>query len=159
MISEERIIMYKTILVALDGSEAADHALQSALDLASKYSANLVLVSVVHYVPVPLWSYPLGASGVPSGIAGSYYTELKTNHEKILKEAQKQAQKLQPTLEVTTKLVEGRPSDMIVKIAKTNPVNLIVIGHRGLGGIKGFFLGSVSNRVADEAECPVLIVK
>jgi nucleotide-binding universal stress UspA family protein len=34
-----------------------------------------------------------------------------------------------------------------------------VIGSRGLGGIKGFFLGSVSDRVADKASCPVLIIK
>jgi len=154
--------MYKTILVALDGSEAADNALHSAVDLAEKYSANLLLVSVVHYVPVPLCTYPhltSGVRGIPSFIAESYYNELKTNHEKILKEAFEKSKKLQPTLKVTTQLVEGRPSDMIIEIAKIKQVDLIVVGHQGLGGIKGFFLGSVSNRVGDEAECPVLIVK
>jgi nucleotide-binding universal stress UspA family protein len=59
----------------------------------------------------------------------------------------------------TTKLVEGRPADKIVETAKLESCDLIVIGSRGLGGIKEFFLGSVSDRVADEAPCPVLIVK
>ena len=67
----------------------------------------------------------------------------------------------QPMAEIrfTTKLVEGRPADKIVETAKLESCDLIVIGSRGLGGIKEFFLGSVSDRVADEAPCPVLIVK
>jgi len=53
----------------------------------------------------------------------------------------------------------GRAADKIIETAKTQNVDLIVIGSRGLGGIKEIFLGSVSDRVADEAKCPVLIVK
>jgi len=56
--------MVKKILVALDGSEAADKALDFALDLAEKYSAQIVLLSVVQTVIVPMISYP--ASGVPT---------------------------------------------------------------------------------------------
>lgn len=55
--------------------------------------------------------------------------------------------------------MEGRPSERIVEVAKEGKFDVIVMGSRGLGGIKGFFLGSVSDRVADEAACPVLIVK
>jgi nucleotide-binding universal stress UspA family protein len=57
------------------------------------------------------------------------------------------------------KLVEGRPSDRIIETAKTEDFDLVVMGSRGLGGIKEFLLGSVSDRVADEVPCPVLIVK
>lgn len=56
-------------------------------------------------------------------------------------------------------LKEDRPADEIVKTAKEGEFDLIVMGHRGLGRVKEFFLGSVSDRVADEAHCPVLIVK
>jgi len=56
-------------------------------------------------------------------------------------------------------MVEGRPSDEIVETAKEGNFDIVVMGSRGLGGIKEFFLGSVSDRVADEAACPVLIVK
>jgi len=62
-------------------------------------------------------------------------------------------------LKVSTKLVEGRPSDKIIETAEKGNFDIIIMGSRGLGGIKEFFLGSVSDRVADEAACPVLIVK
>ena len=60
---------------------------------------------------------------------------------------------------VTTKMVEGRPADRIIDITNKANIDFIVIGSRGLGGVKQIVLGSVSDRVADEAPCPVLIVK
>ena len=56
-------------------------------------------------------------------------------------------------------MITGRPADKIVELAKEEGFDLIVLGSRGLGNIKEFFLGGVSDRVADEAPCPVLIVK
>ena len=78
---------------------------------------------------------------------------------KVLFEALKKAKNLKAGLKISKKLVQGRAADKIVEVAKEGGFNLIVIGSRGLGGIKGFFLGSISDRVADEAPCPVLIVK
>ena len=89
----------------------------------------------------------------------SYRKKLKNYHKEILSEATKNAKKSSPKIHFTTKLVEGRPADKIVETAKLESFDLIVIGSRGLGGIKEFFLGSVSDRVADEAPCPVLIIK
>ena len=74
-------------------------------------------------------------------------------------EVLRKAKKTKPDIEVSTKLLEGRPADKIVEAAKEGEFDIIIMGNRGLGGVKEFFLGSVSDRVADEASCPVLIVK
>jgi nucleotide-binding universal stress UspA family protein len=79
--------------------------------------------------------------------------------KRYLSKALKRAKELKPDLKISTVLKEGRPADEIVKTAKEENFDLIVMGHRGLGRVKEFFLGSVSDRVADEAHCPVLIVK
>lgn len=77
----------------------------------------------------------------------------------MLSDTVERAKNARPKLKISSKLLEGRPSDRIIEAAKEGNFDLIVMGSRGLGGIKRFFLGSVSDRVADEAECPVLIVK
>jgi nucleotide-binding universal stress UspA family protein len=89
----------------------------------------------------------------------AFSKELKVQHEKVLSEALKKANRDKPNLKVSTMLSEGRPSDEIIKVADEGKFDLIVMGSRGIGGIKGIFLGSVSDRVADEAKCSVLIVK
>ncbi|HJX70003.1 MAG: hypothetical protein A2Y60_01745 [Chloroflexi bacterium RBG_13_54_9] len=52
----------------------------------------------------------------------------------------------------------GRPPDVICRVAEQENFDLIVVGERGIGGIAGLFLGSVSQRVATRAKAPVLIV-
>ena len=153
--------MIKKILVALDGSEPADKALDFALDLAGKYSANITLLSVVQPIIVSLAHYPTTGmhAPIPPAAMDTYSKELEASHKKVLSEALKKANKIKLTLNVSTKLMEGRPSDKIIETAKEGNFDIIVMGSRGLGGIKEFFLGSVSDRVADEATCPVLIVK
>jgi nucleotide-binding universal stress UspA family protein len=152
--------LIKKILVALDGSEPAQKALNFALDLADEYSAEIVLLSVVQPAIAPRLYYPAaGVPTVPPVTVGAYSKELKAQHEKVLSEALKKTRKVKPKLKVSTKLLEGRPSSMIIEAAKEGNFDIIVMGSRGLGGIKEFFLGSVSDRVADEAACPVLIVK
>lgn len=152
--------LVEKILVALDGSEPADKALDFALDLATHYSANIVLLNVVPPVTMPVVPFSaIDMQSIRLGAMGAYSKELKAHHKKVLLEAFKRARKAKPKLKISTKLVEGRPSDKIVETARKGRFNLIVMGSRGLGGIKEFFLGSVSDRVADEATCPVLIVK
>ncbi len=147
--------MIKNILVALDGSENAEHALDFALDLAEKYSANVLLISVYHHV-----YYPISVD--PTFSQTEFIADLdsqKAYYVKVLSEALKRANKEKPKLKISTKLVEGRPADQIVENAKNENSDIIVMGSRGLGGIKEFLLGSVSDRVADHATCPVLIIK
>jgi nucleotide-binding universal stress UspA family protein len=152
--------LIKRILVALDGSEAADKALDHALDIAEKYSADILLLSVVQPVVAPQVAFsPAAVPPVPPMATVNYSKNLREQHEKMLSEALKKVKKLKLKINVSTKLVEGRPSDKIVETSRKEGFDLLVMGSRGLGGIKEFFLGSVSDRVADEAPCPVLIVK
>jgi nucleotide-binding universal stress UspA family protein len=83
----------------------------------------------------------------------------KAQHEELLSQTITQITKEHPRLNVTATLKVGRPAEKIIEAAKDGNHDLIVMGNRGLGGIKQLFLGSVSDRVADEAPCPVLIVK
>ena len=83
----------------------------------------------------------------------------KKRHEKVLSKALKKVNKIKPNFKVSKILLEGRPADKIIETAKKGNIDMIVMGSRGLGGIIGFILGSVSDRVADRATCPVLIVK
>ncbi len=144
--------MFKRILVALDGSESADRALDFAIDIAEKYSANIVLLSVYHQV-----NYLVGTNFVK--VMQEYLEAQRTQLEKVLSEALTKVKRIKPSLKVLAKLVEGQPADKIVETAEEGKIDIIVIGSRGLGGVKELLLGSVSDRVADHATCPVLIIK
>ena len=151
--------MVKKVLVPLDGSKYADKALDCALDLAETYSAEILLLSVIHVSPI---AYIAPHLGIPTGASISvrnYGEEIEGYLKRVLSEAVEKAKKAKPYLKVTTKLVKGRPAYEIVEIAKEEKVDIIVMGHRGLSGIKKLFLGSVSNQVINEAPCPVLITK
>jgi nucleotide-binding universal stress UspA family protein len=148
--------LIKKILVALDGSKSADRALDFALDLAKKYSAEVTVISVFDVPSVSLVAPSLVFAPISTS---KYLDDLRIFHEKVLAEALKKAKRLNTGLKVSTKFLQGRAADEIVETAREEGCDIIVIGSRGLGGIKEFLLGSTSHRVADEAPCPVLIVK
>ena len=148
--------MFNKILVAIDGSNLAYQSLDYALSLAKKYTAEVMVLTVVD---IPSNSLLAQGSAFTPISTQNYKEKLVKYHKKILSEVTKKAKKLNPKISLTTKLLEGRPADKIVETAKLESFDLIIIGSRGLGGIKEIFLGSVSDRVADEAPCPVLIVK
>jgi 3-phenylpropionate/trans-cinnamate dioxygenase ferredoxin reductase component len=62
-------------------------------------------------------------------------------------------------LDVTTRVEEGDPADRIVETAEVEDADLVVVGSRGLSGVRRWVLGSVSDRVAHFAQADVLIVK
>jgi nucleotide-binding universal stress UspA family protein len=60
---------------------------------------------------------------------------------------------------VKTMLRDGDPATVIIDAAGTEKPDLLVIGSRGLGGVRGLLMGSVSHKVSQSAECTVVIVK
>ena len=153
--------MYGRILVALDGSEASDHALDHALSIATKYESKLVLLAVVQRVMIPIFPDE-GFGGIPLSAAkdmAQYQEKMKDIYQDVLEEAEAKVREGHPGLEVETILKEGRPSATIVDMAENDGVDLIVIGSRGIGGYTGWILGSTSRRVVDSCTKPILIVK
>lgn len=142
--------MIKKILVPIDGSEQANRALEFALDLAQKYSAEILILTVVEHPNDVTYAAVLGKG---------YFQKAQAFHEKILTEAVEKAKKAVPRLTITSKLAEGYPTDRIIETAHENNCDLIVMGRRGQGHLKHTMLGSVSDRVADQTHSAIFIIK
>ena len=140
--------------MALDGSDHADRALDFALDLAHKYSAEIQLLSVVLPCFLPSQSMYL----IKSEAIDDCVKQLETAFSAVLSKADEKVKKEKPYLKVSTKLEKGDPGEKIVETAKRGNFDIIVMGSRGLGR-REYALGSVSSKVADNATCPVLIIK
>ena len=143
--------MINNILVGIDGSAQANRALDFALDLAQKHSAKIMLLAVVPPVFLPIPSLNVMKSQAITDASA----ELERSFRAVISQAEEKTKKF-TTLNVFTKLEHGNPDEVIVKTAEFGKYDIIVIGSRGY---RGYALGSVSSRVAENAPCPVLIVK
>jgi nucleotide-binding universal stress UspA family protein len=146
--------LIEKILVAIDGSDHSDHALDFALDLAQRYSAKILLLTVVPPVFLPIASLNV----IKSQAVADASAELEKSFSKALSNAEGKAKKRLAKLSVFAKLEHGNPDEVIIETAKLGNFDMVVIGSRGLGR-RDYALGSVSSKVADNATCPVLIVK
>ncbi len=153
--------MYRKILVAFDGSEPSKHALDHAVSIADKWKSELVILSVVPRVMMPVFpDEGFGAAPITAAQDMSEYQDkMKEIYANSLKEAEEDIKEAFPDIVVTTKLMEGRPSATIVEEAEEDQIDLIVIGSRGIGGITGWILGSTSRRVVESCTKPILVVK
>lgn len=145
--------MYKKILVPLDGSDRSTKALSHTVELAQKLSAKVTLIHVVPSLP----PYVNTAVDRLGHAQQSILDELMKNGQELLSQYVSSIQ--DKNIEVDTVTVMGQPADEIIEKARAENYDLIVVGSRGLGEIKGYLMGSVSNRVSRHASCPVLIIR
>jgi nucleotide-binding universal stress UspA family protein len=149
--------VFSKVLVAYDGSDPSKRALDHAAKMAAMFEGELVILTVVPKVSVPVYSNAeLGAQAMD---IASLQERMHENYSLSLKKAEEEIKGLYPHLNVETILKEGRPSSTIVSEAERLGVSLIVIGSRGLGGISGWILGSTSRQVVDQCTKAILIVK
>jgi nucleotide-binding universal stress UspA family protein len=134
------------ILVPVDGSAYSLKAVETACDLASaKPPSSLVLTAV--------------AVEIPELEEGIYIAEkMKAQAEVALAKAKEVAQAQGVSAQVAL-LTGASPADEIVKAAKDQKVDLIVLGSRGLAGKTKSFLGSTASQVVTYSPCSVLVVK
>ena len=146
--------MFEKILVPTDGSGHAKRAIELASDLASKYGAAL------HVMHVLSLGYLQSLAGRSYGGAAvdNIKDRLRKQGETILREAEPEA-KRSGIERVEATLCEGDPANEILQFAKTNRVDMIVMGRRGVGGVESLLLGSVSHKVAILADCICVTVK
>ena len=142
--------MFNKILVAVDGSSSSLYALDYAANLANQNNAKLIILSVVEPSP----TFYTAGSGT---IAKEMNETIKNNYKKMHREQQEELLKEYPVLKVITLIEEGKPAEVIKETS--NDSDLIVIGHRGLGGVLNWILGSVAKQVVDTCTVPVLVVK
>lgn len=138
------------IVVATDGSEGADRAVDVAAKLAKAFGGQLLIVTV---------------SGNLSGeemreladAVNNIGDILEARSTQILATAKMRAQRLGLTrIELHTGW--GDPAQSIIEIAAREAADAIVLGRRGRGRLTGLLLGSVSQKVASLAHCTVVIV-
>ena len=151
-------ITIRKILVAVDGSKPSLDASEQAISLAAKYEADLIAVHVVS--PGVRYDYleDVITPGLPASLKEVVVLAMEKG-QKYLDEVKQKAS--ESKLEVQTEVLIGATSVVkeIVEYAAEHKIDLIVIGTRGISGIKRMLLGSTASGVLSYAHCPVLIVK
>ena len=174
--------MFKSIVVAFDGSAHASRALETAAKLAAREQATLGIVNVIdadhmnlpmeirkmgeiEHIIDPMPNLLVDFENAPPDLANNMARSSVDSQramlqyaEFIVAQARKQAMSFGAT-EVEVRIVTGDPAEGVVDFASEHNADLIVCGSRGLGRMKKLLLGSTSHKIAQLAECSCLTIK
>jgi len=132
--------MFKKILVGIDGSAQAEKALETAMDMAMQYKAELNIATVILDLTNKI--------------------ELTKTFQKLHTEIiEKNKERIQ---DIKSIILFGNISEELINFSKNENINLIVLGNIGSGfkaGLEKFFIGSICNEVIKNSACNVLVVK
>lgn len=145
---EKVMPVFDRILVPSDGSEHALRAVRVAADLAERFDAEVVLLTVVS-VPQAL----VMVAGIGDDVVEEYVE--KTGREALASALEEFASR---SVGVEVKIEMGAAAEEIVRQTHETGADLVVMGKRGLSEIRGLLLGSVSDRVTHGLSTPVLLV-
>lgn len=150
--------MFNHILVAVDGSDHANRAIDIASDLAKQNDARLTLLHVQESAGSDSVPKELERFAEIEQIRATEREMVEREGRRVLEHAETQARGLGAgTCE--TVLEHGDAASRVVAVAKDSGVDLIVLGRRGLGDLGGLLLGSVSHKVGQAVECCCMTVK
>ena len=141
----------KLILAPIDFSDASRAALDVAVDMASRFGAELLLVYVVPAIP-----------DLPKDVSifkeGDYDKSLENKDAQQLKDLA--ATVANKNVKVRTELGTGDDVGMeLVRIAENDHVDMIIIATHGMTGWREFAFGTVAEKVVKQADCPVLVLR
>jgi nucleotide-binding universal stress UspA family protein len=145
------ITVFSRIAVAYDHSYLGQKALETAMKLVKQDSRiELDVITVVHYSPA---ADMFSTYSAPKALR----QDLLASTKRIMDEVKEKLNVLPNR--TRTIILEGDPASMIIDFVKQNNSDLLVMGSRGLSGMKEVFLGSVSHHVVQKSPCPIYIVK
>jgi len=147
----------KRILVAIDGSASSEKALDFAADLAVKFEADLILLTVATDV-TPVSNAEFAAYARSEHIQAGASELALTAAETVLAGARLHAQ-TKGVSRISTEATFGDPSHRIIAVGEDRQADLLVLGSRGHGRLAGLLLGSVTQKVISHAACPVVVVR
>lgn len=152
-----RALVYKKILVPHDGSEMADKAFEHAVAIAKAFGAKLILLTVISENILPSVGLSTASPSLVQGVVSEVIAFAKKEaHDKLEKKA---ATAKEAGVSVSHIVAMGHASETIINTAKSEEIDLIVMGSRGLTGMKKIrVLGSVTRNVSEHVTCPVLVV-
>ena len=147
--------MIDVIAVGTDGSATADKAVDTAIELAERFEAELVVLSAYEGRPSGLAAAALATAWMPpSPLEVEWTSQAAERVEEILSRATQRAR--ERGIECSSAASEGEPGHVLVELAETHNADVLVIGNRGM---ERRVLGSVPNTVTHKANCSVLVVK
>ncbi len=147
--------MFNKILVALDGSDHAQNALDTAINLAKRCDAELILFHAMQ-----LGNLSPGYAAMVSRSAREVYESLANEQaDAILGAAEKAATSRGVKQATRVKTEADSAAGAILSAAGSTGAELVVVGTRGLTGLRELAMGSVAHKVTSAAHCPVLIVR
>lgn len=141
-------MMYEKILLPTDGSEASENAAKHAIKIASKYNSIIFVLTVLE---------PQPTSGITMDILKREGQTYLDNISKIFKNIEKK-EGFTTGIKRCFLMKEGTAADEILKTAKKEEIDIIIIGGSGKHAIERFILGSVAEKIVRDAKCPVLTV-
>ena len=157
--------MYANILVPYDGSDHAQNALRTAIELASSSeTAQVTVLKVVDVISVedPAFEVATRMAGLmPLSAAQKDAADeeyVKENESEIRESVKRFFDSVPENVDIKIQIAEGKPADAIVGYALSNNVECIVMGRRGLGVLSGA-IGSVSYAVMRAVDLPIMLVK
>ena len=127
----------------MDGSETSSKAAEMAIDLAEKYGADLIALYIV----------------APNINFSQAFYFAQENGQKIVDEVKRKAFAKKLNVQTEVLMDVGSVPKAIVEYAEKNNANLIVLGTKGISGIKRMLVGSTASEVVKYTHCPVMVVK
>jgi nucleotide-binding universal stress UspA family protein len=146
------MLSIKTVLVPTDFSDASESALNYGKAMAERFGASLHVLHVMEDLLAHAWA------------AEVYVASMPNLRDEIERESRQRLGTMLTPEDVTRlraeiALVAGNPFIEIIRYAKANNIDLIVMGTHGRGPIAHMLLGSVAEKVVRKSPCPVLTVR
>ena len=145
------------ILLATDGSREAQLAASTAADIANTTNSELHVLTVAPGNPDPV--YHAHEGGLRYETYQQALEAIKGEAQKVLDEQVQEIERAGGSVKEAYLRVGERRDQAIVHLAEELGAGLIVMGSRGLGGVRRALMGSVSDSVVHHAHCPVMIVR